>query len=176
MLLMPAKKESKKKNSWRPKIVEGEDKRLIHHIQGDLPLSLTPFAVLAEKIGWDEKKVLQRIQSLKKKGIIRRFGAILRHQKAGFLGNALVVWEVPEELIPQVSKAISAFPAVSHCYLRPTSPKWPYNLYTMIHGPTIKDCYLLAQKISRKTGIRRYQILPSLREFKKSSMEYFSAE
>ncbi|MGC8809154.1 MAG: Lrp/AsnC family transcriptional regulator [bacterium] len=148
------------------------DQKLIQQIQGDLPLSLTPFAVLAQKIGWPEKKVIQRIRFLKKMGIIRRFGAILRHQKAGYLGNALVVWRVPAELITRFSQLISDFPAVSHCYLRPTFPDWPYNLYTMIHGPTIKDCYILAEKISQEIGVKEYRVLPSAREFKKSSMHY----
>lgn len=170
---MNIKEKRGKKNFLRSKSIEAEDKRLIHHIQGDLPLSLTPFAVLAQKIGWSEKNVRQRIRFLKKVGIIRRFGAILRHQKAGYLGNALVVWNVPEELISNVSQIMSTFPAVSHCYLRPTFPEWPYNLYTMVHGQTIKDCHLLAKKISQKTRIRDYRILPSSREFKKSSMVYF---
>ena len=148
------------------------DKKLIQQIQGDLPLSLTPFTLLAQKIGWPEKKVVQRIRLLKKLGIIRRFGAILRHQKAGYLGNALVVWKVPEERIAHFSQLISRLPGVSHCYLRPTFRDWPYNLYTMVHGPTINDCYILAQKIAQKTGVREYRVLPSLREFKKSSMHY----
>lgn len=149
-----------------------DDKKLMQQIQGDLPLSPTPFAVLAQKIGWPEKKVTQRIRLLKRLGIIRRFGAILRHQKAGYLGNALVVWKVPADLIAHFTQLICPFPAVSHCYLRPTFPDWPYNLYTMVHGPTIKDCYILAQKISQKTGVREYCVLPSIKEFKKSSMHY----
>jgi len=153
-------------------LLQHDDKKLIQQIQGDLPLSLTPYSVLAQKIGWPEKKVIQRIRFLKKLGIIRRFGAILRHQKAGYLGNALVVWKVPTELISPFSQLISNFPAVSHCYLRPTFPDWPYNLYTMVHGPTIKDCYFLAQKISQTTGVKEYRVLPSSREFKKSSMHY----
>lgn len=153
-------------------LLQDDDQKLIQQIQGDLPLSPTPFAVLAQKIGWPEKKVTQRIRFLKKLGIIRRFGAILRHQKAGYLGNALIVWKVPEELIDHFSQLISTFSAVSHCYLRPPFPDWPYNLYTMVHGPTTNDCYTLAQEISEKTGVKEYRILSSLREFKKSSMHY----
>lgn len=169
---MTLKRDGSKNFLSAPYLLQSDDKKLIQQIQGDLPLSLTPFALLAQKIGWPEKKVVQRIRLLKKLGIIRRFGAILRHQKAGYLGNALVVWKVPEELITHFSQLISDLPGVSHCYLRPTFPDWPYNLYTMVHGPTIKDCYILAQKISQKTGVREYRVLPSLREFKKSSMHY----
>lgn len=167
-------KDRKNKNFWTYFNLSAEDQKLIQQIQGDLPFSLTPFAVLARKIGWEEKKIIQRIRLLKNRGLIRRFGAILRHQKAGYLGNALIVWRVPEESLQEVIKKIVNFPEVSHCYLRPEFPDWPYNLYTMVHALDIKGCYKLAQKISQHVGLTEYQILPSKREFKKSSMRYFA--
>ena len=58
------------------------DKKVISFIQGDLPLDKRPFALVAEKAGISEKEYIERIQNLKKSGIIRRFGATLRHQEA----------------------------------------------------------------------------------------------
>jgi DNA-binding Lrp family transcriptional regulator len=150
-----------------------EDAKLIRKIQGDLPLSLTPFYAVARQLGWEEKELLRRVRSFIRRGWIRRLGAILRHQKAGYFGNAMVVWRVPEDQIPRVSRAMIAFPAVSHCYLRPALPQWPFNLYTMIHGPTAGDCRRIAQRISRKTGLKNYRLLFSKREHKKSSMQYY---
>jgi len=155
------------------KKLTSEDKKLIRQIQGDLPLNLTPFTTLAQHLGWPEKELRQRIRGLIKRGIIRRFGAILRHQKAGYMGNAMVIWQVPEKQILQVSRVVASLPAVSHCYLRPSFPHWPFNLYVMLHGPTGKDCHLLAREISKSTGLKKYQILFSKREHKKSSMRYF---
>ena len=61
-----------------PKVMIDEiDKKVIQLIQGDLPLDLRPFAVLAEKAGISEEEFVERVASLKKKGIIRRFGATL---------------------------------------------------------------------------------------------------
>ena len=150
-----------------------EDTKLIRKIQGDLPLSLTPFYAVAQQLGWEEKEVLRRVRSFIRRRWIRRLGAILRHQKAGYHGNAMVVWRVPEDQIPRVARAMTAFPAVSHCYLRPALPQWPFNLYTMIHGPTAGDCRRIAQRISRKTGLKSYRLLFSKREHKKSSMQYY---
>jgi DNA-binding Lrp family transcriptional regulator len=150
-----------------------EDKKLIRKIQGDLPLSFTPFASVARQLGWEEKEVLKRVRRFIRRGRIRRFGAILRHQKAGYQGNAMVVWKVPENQISRITRAMIAFPAVSHCYLRPSLPQWPFNLYTMVHGPGARDCRLIAQQLSKETGLKDYQLLFSKREHKKSSMRYF---
>ena len=156
-----------------PVQLTADDKKLIRQIQGDLPISPTPFQPLARPLGLEEKEFLNRVRHLIRRRIIRRFGAILRHQKAGYRGNAMVVWKVPEYRIPQVSRAMASFPAVSHCYLRPPFPQWPYNLYTMVHGQSEKDCRLAAQKISKETGLKDYRLLFSKREHKKSSMRYF---
>ncbi|MDH4266446.1 MAG: Lrp/AsnC family transcriptional regulator, partial [Deltaproteobacteria bacterium] len=119
------------------------------------------------------KEVLKRVRRFIRRGRIRRFGAILRHQKAGYQGNAMVVWKVPENQISRITRAMIAFPAVSHCYLRPSLPQWPFNLYTMVHGPGARDCRLIAQQLSKETGLKDYQLLFSKREHKKSSMRYF---
>jgi DNA-binding Lrp family transcriptional regulator len=129
--------------------------------------------VIARKAGWDEKELMRRVRIFIQRGMIRRFGAILRHQKAGYRGNAMVVWKVPEEDIRGVSRAMVSFPAVSHCYLRLANPEWPFNLYTMVHGQSETDCRRIARQISRETGIKNYRVLFSQREHKKSSMTYF---
>ena len=156
-----------------PKTLSFEDKKIIRMIQGDLPVLPTPFDSLAKKSGIAEKDFLKRVRRFIRRGMIRRFGAILRHQIAGYRGNAMAVWSVPEEKVERISKAMIAFPAVSHCYLRPEHPRWPYNLYTMIHGRSPEDCRKTARGMARETGIKKYRLLFSKREHKKSSMNYF---
>jgi siroheme decarboxylase len=153
-----------------------EDKKIIRQIQGDLPISQTPFKLLAPKVGLSEKEFLRRVQSFIRRGWIRRFGAILRHQKAGYQGNAMVVWKVAENQIETVSQAMTAFSAVSHCYLRSPYPNWPFNLYTMVHGRNEEDCRRIARKISKETNLKNYRLLFSKREHKKSSMRYFEKQ
>lgn len=159
--------------SVQPDRLSRGDKRLLAQIQGDLPLCVSPFAVIGKKTGWDENDALRRIRQFIRCGTIRRFGAILRHQKAGYRGNAMVVWTVPEERVNKVSRIMTSFPRVSHCYLRSTHPSWPFNIYTMVHGRNEKECLQTARQISKRTGIQDYRVLFSRREHKKSSMEYF---
>jgi siroheme decarboxylase len=156
-----------------PRVLSAEEKKIIRMIQGDLPLAPAPFAGLAKKAGIEEKEFLKKVRGFMRRGLIRRFGAILRHQIAGYRGNAMAVWRVPEAETIRIARKLAAFPAVSHCYLRPEHPGWPYNIYTMIHGKNRRDCRATAEKMARATGISRYRLLFSEREHKKSSMNYF---
>jgi DNA-binding Lrp family transcriptional regulator len=151
------------------------DRKVINLIQGDLPLDSRPFAVMAEKIGITEEEFLARVKGLEKKGIIRRFGATLHHQEAGFSSNAMVAWLVPLDRVEEVGNILAQFPEVTHCYQRKPEPDkdWPYNLYTMVHGSNRNQCRQIAERMSRSAGIDNYILLFSEKEFKKTSMEYF---
>jgi DNA-binding Lrp family transcriptional regulator len=154
-------------------MVDELDKKIIGLLQGDLPLDPKPFAILAESIGISEDELIERVISMKENGIIRRFGATLRHQEAGFSSNAMGAWLVPDERIEEVGRAMASFREVTHCYHRRPQKDWKYNLYTMIHGDTRDECYGIARRISQATGIDDYVLLFSEKEFKKTSMEYF---
>ncbi len=151
-------------------MIDELDKKIIGLIQGDLPLDPRPFAVLAEKIGIREDEFVEKVKSLKKRGIIRRFGATLRHQEAGFSSNAMVAWLVPEERIDKVGKTMASFREVTHCYQRRPQKDWKYNLFTMIHGDNEDGCYQIARRMSQQTGVDEYLLLFSEKEFKKVSM------
>jgi len=149
------------------------EKRLIAELQGDLPDSLRPYQIIAQKLGVTEQWVLRKVEEWFRKGYIRRIGAILYHRQVGFKANTMVVWKVPKNQVYQVGEIMASFPEISHCYERVTYPNWQYNLYTMIHGKTKKDCEQIVKRIGQKTGISDYQLLYSRREFKKQSMQYF---
>ena len=149
------------------------EKALIFELTGDLEIIPEPFSPLAERLGVSQRKVLGLARRLKKEGTIRRFGATLRHRNSGFEANAMAVWQVPSERIEEVGRAIAAFREVTHCYQRPPQVDWPYNLYTMIHGPTEEQCRQVARKISEAVQVEQYRLLFSLRELKKTTMRYF---
>ena len=154
-------------------MIDNVDKKVISLIQGDLPLNPEPFAVMAEQIGISEEEFLRRTNDLKKRGIIRRFGATLRHQEAGFSSNAMVAWDVPDARIEKTGKVLARFQEVTHCYQRKPQKDWQYSLYSMIHGSNPDECYRIAERMSRAAKIEDYVLLFSEKEFKKTSMEYF---
>lgn len=155
-------------------VLTDQEKALIRGLQGDIALDPAPFRKIGESVGFSEAQVLEKICSWKAKGVIRRFGAALKHHKAGIAANAMVVWKVPIERTRDVGKIMASFSEVSHCYERPVFPEWPYNMYTMVHGASISQCEQIASSISKKTGIKDFQMLFSTKEYKKSSMKYFA--
>ena len=155
-------------------MIDDTDKKIISQIQKDLPVHPRPFALMAEKIGISEEVFIERVTRLKDKGIIRRFGATLRHQEAGFKANAMIAWKAPEGTVSEMGKTLARFKEVSHCYHRAPKGDWPYNLYTMVHGGSRDECREIAERMSAATDLTEYAVLFSEKEFKKTSMEYFA--
>jgi DNA-binding Lrp family transcriptional regulator len=154
-------------------MIDELDKKVIGLVQGDLPLNPRPFAAMAAEIGITEREFIERVSDLKKRGIIRRFGATLRHQEAGFSSNAMIAWCVPDDRIDKVGKTLAEFREVTHCYQRKPQKDWKYNLYTMVHGNNRDECCQIADRMSRAAAINDYVLLFSEKEFRKTSMEYF---
>lgn len=150
------------------------DKNIMRLLQDSIPLNMRPYETIAEKTGLAEQEVIEKIKLYMEKGWIRRYGATLIHQKAGFTANGMAVWSVPNagDRV-RLGQIMASFREVSHCYERPSFDDWPYNLFTMIHGRSREECEKVAQRISEKTGIEEYKMLYSVREFKKTSMRYF---
>ena len=149
------------------------DREILKRVQGSLPDSAAPYANIAAAVGTDEAHVLDLLSRMTGTGEIRRFGATLKHQKAGFGANVMVTWYVPEEDVDRIGAIMSERPEISHCYHRINCLDWPYNLYTMIHGRSKDDCQAVVEALCAATGLDDYAMLFSLKELKKVSMRYF---
>ena len=143
-------------------------------LQADLPDSLTPYADIAAATGLTEDAVLAFVRRLCDEGVIRRFGASIKHQRTGWTANVMVAWVAGEDEADAWGKAAAAHDRVSHCYFRPSSAAdWPYTLYTMIHGRSREECQAVVDAL-RVSGLSGdYAMLDSLQELKKTSMTYF---
>lgn len=150
------------------------EKKIVASIQGDMPIVKEPFAQIASELGIDEGTLLKVLEDLVNRGVIRRFGATLRHQKSGYRSNAMTAWLVEEERMDEVGQIMASFKEVSHCYRRAPTPQWKYNLYTMIHGKDEDHCRRAAEGMAQKANVCTYALLFSRRELKKTSMQYFS--
>ncbi len=152
------------------------EKKVISIIQGDIPISERPYRDIGDMIGVDEKTVIEVMRGLSEKGLIRRYGATLRHQKSGYTANVMVAWQVDEDRIHEVGHRMAEHEAVSHCYRRNPDEKWPYNLYTMIHAHDRDGCHAIAGELAQSPGVKDYTMLFSEKELKKTSMVYFEDE
>jgi DNA-binding Lrp family transcriptional regulator len=141
-------------------------------IQKDITVVSSPFAEIGNACGLSAGEVLVATKELLKKGFIRKFCAILRHQKAGYKNNALVVWSVPSDQVEKTGKILSAYGAVSHCYERNPAFQEKYNIFTMLHSQD-ENISSLINNMATAIGIHDYLILESIQEYKKKSPEYF---
>lgn len=141
-------------------------------VQGDLPLVKRPFASLGSSTGLDEAAVIETVQLLLREGALRKFGAVLRHQRAGYRRNAMVIWAVPAGETERTGRTLSSFKEVTHCYERTPAFEGRYNLFTMVHFREDHPQEGI-RKLAGAAGIGDYRILWSLEEFKKTSMAYF---
>ena len=146
------------------------EKKIITLMQTDIPVIKRPFLEMAEKIGITEDKFLGVLKDLDKRGLIRRFGATLKHQKSGFKANAMVAWKVPEERVEKTGNIMATFHEITHCYRRNPAPGWKYNLYTMVHASDEDECYAIVKKISKAVGENEYELLFSRKELKKHTI------
>lgn len=154
------------------------DREILLFVQDDLPLQSGPYAALAEKLDISEEEICSRLAGHIESGVIRRFGAVLRHGKAGFVANALVVWDVDESRLDEAAAVLAGSDAVSHLYARPVFEGWPYGLYSMIHARDDEELNGLIDTFAGELAgmVNGHKVLRSKREFKKTSMKYFTGE
>lgn len=149
------------------------EKRVIASIQGDLEITEHPYRDIARRLEISEETLLKTLQTLCDRGVIRRFGATLKHQKSGYAANAMVAWRIDESRVAEFGKKLATFRQVSHCYRRDPTARWPYNLYTMVHGRDERACRETARRMAAAIDVEDYTLLFSRRELKKTSMRYF---
>ncbi len=152
------------------------DKRILVALQGDLDDFPEPYARMAADLDLSEDEVIQRIRKMQEQGIIRRIGAMIRHIEAGIGFNGMVVWKVEPERVEEVGGLLAGFPEVTHCYERPPFGENGGTLFTMVHSSSKEGCLEIVRRMSKKVGVKNYEILFSERELKKVSMTYFDDE
>ncbi|OFV67504.1 Lrp/AsnC family transcriptional regulator [Methanosarcinales archaeon] len=146
------------------------DREILEKIQDGIPIVEKPFSEIGESLGLDESEVIDRLNRLIDEGKVRRFAASIAHIKVGINANAMCVWDVPDERVEEVGSICASFPEVTHCYERPRLDDWHYNLFTMVHGKSRKECEEVIQRISERINIDTFIILFSDKEYKKTGV------
>ena len=151
------------------------DKAVIRATQGDLPVVPEPYEVAAAELGVTAAALIEHLNGMTERGLLRRVAAILFHRRAGFSANGMGVWNVPDGDIMRVGPQMAAFRGISHCYQRPTYADWPYSIFTMAHGRSKEECDAILDAIADQTPeIEGRATLYSSTEFKKVRLLYFT--
>lgn len=137
----------------------------------DIPHTLTPFKDWG--VSCDE---LREDLALKR---MRRFGAILRHQEAGFAYNAMVCFANSEfgfqnSELKKAGEILAGKRYISHCYKRPSFEGFPYTLYAMMHAQSAEELDRNIKEAAASIGNPDYVVLHSLHELKKTSFRFFA--
>jgi siroheme decarboxylase len=151
------------------------DKAVIRATQGDMPVVAEPYAPAAQELGISTAELLEHLEGMKERSLLRRVAAILFHRRAGFSANGMGVWKVPEDRVLEIGPRMAAFRGISHCYQRPTYEDWQYQLFTMAHGRSKEECDAILDAIEAEMGcIEERATLYSSTEFKKIRLLYFT--
>jgi siroheme decarboxylase len=141
--------------------MDGIDRKLLNLIQENLPIQAALFRAVADRLGIDETQVLERIGRLKKKGIIRRIGAVFDLRKLGF-ASTLCAARVPEENIHAFVQVVNACPEVTHNYRRDHE----YNIWFTLIAPGEEELAAVLAEIKQETGIDDILSLRAVQIFK----------
>ena len=174
----PANRNGVEKRHCGPKakqspahFLSANDRARIRIACTDCPHTLTPFKDWS--VSCDE---LREDLALKR---MRRFGAILRHQEAGFAYNAMVCFANSEfgfqnSELKKAGEILAGKPYISHCYERPSFEGFPYTLYAMMHAQSAEELDRNIKEAAASIGNPDYAVLHSLHELKKTSFRFFA--
>lgn len=159
--------------------IDSTDRAIIAATQAGLPLVPHPYASVAADLGLSEAALIERMQDMQERGIIRRVAVAPNHYALGMTANGMSVWDVEDARVADLGPQVGALEFVSHCYERPRSlPDWPYNLFAMIHGASRDEVEEKRIAIAALLGqaCRSSDILYSSRILKKTGLRLRSKE
>jgi DNA-binding Lrp family transcriptional regulator len=156
--------------------LNAKDIRYILALQEDMQVRPDPYAPVAQQLGTTTEEMFAWCRDFIKVGRMRRVAGIMNHRHAGFRANGMGVWVVPPARVDEVGDFFAGQQAITHCYLRPQYPDWPYNIFTMVHSKKAVSCDDFLTEMSQKTGIKDYATLYSYKEYKKIRLLYFTGE
>jgi siroheme decarboxylase len=137
------------------------DKAILNRIQSDFPIEPRPYENIARELDLTEQEVLQRVQTLKAEGIIRRIGGNFVPHKVGFV-STLCAARVPEDRIDAFAAVVNKYTGVTHNYQRENE----FNIWFTFIASSREEIARNLASISRETGVTTILNLPATRVFK----------
>ncbi len=124
------------------------DRKLINLLQGDFPLSETPYAEVGARLGLSEAEVIARLQAMLEDRVLTRFGPMFQIERMGG-AFCLAAIEVPEADWARVVEAVNAFPEVAHNYRR----EHALNMWFVLATETPAAIADTARRIEAASGL-----------------------
>lgn len=130
---------------YRPDAI---DRRIINTLQEGFPLCPRPFAEAGRRLGLSEAELIDRLENLRRRGAITRFGPFF---DAAAMGGAfcLCAMAVPEERFGTVATQVNAHPEVAHNYERAHK----LNMWFVLATERLTQIEETARAIEVETGL-----------------------
>jgi len=161
-----------------PQPYDDFDIEVIRALQGPMAAVQRPYDEAAAACGIPVARLLEHLEGMVERKLLRRVAAILFHRRAGFSANGMGVWKVPKDEIVEAGALMASVRGISHCYERPTYEDWPYSVFTMAHGRSKEECDAILQSIADEHDLHGEDraVLYSSTEFKKTRLHYFTED
>lgn len=134
------------------------ERRLLDCYQRDFPLTSTPYADIARRLGADEAAVLAALERLQAMGTISRIGAVLKPRAVG--ASTLAAMAVPAERLDEVAALVSGYREVNHNYER----EHELNLWFVATAFSERHLAAVLDDIETRTGLT-VQRLPMIEDY-----------
>ena len=131
---------------------------LLNNFQQGFPLSVRPYAELAEQLGVSEQEVLQTLNDLQDNKTISRVGPVFRVGSVG--ASTLAAIAVPTERLEEVAALVSEYDEVNHNYER----EHDFNLWFVATAADEEDLQDTLRDIEQRSGLN-VMVLPMLEDF-----------
>jgi DNA-binding Lrp family transcriptional regulator len=124
------------------------EQRVLEIIQQGFPIASRPYEELARQMDSTEDVVFNAVQSLCRKGIIRRLGGSFDSRKIGYK-STLAALSVPEDRLEEVVEVVNSYPGVTHNYER----EGKYNVWFTLIEPSEEKIRSTITEIEDRTGL-----------------------
>lgn len=142
---------------WRADIDE-VDAALVDGYQSGFPVERRPFRAVGETLGIGEEEALERISRLYRRGVFRRFGAVLNPPVIG--SSTLAAVRAPEERFEEIADVVNGYRQVNHNYRR--DHEW--NMWFVVTAGSREVRDRILEEIEERTGCQ-VLVLPMLTDF-----------
>ena len=137
------------------------NRQLLNILQSSFPLVESPFEDIGQRLGIPASDVINRIQALKDKHLIRQISAIFDTRRLGYK-TVLVAMRFAPDKLDAGARTISEHPGVSHNYAR----NGPFNLWFTVAVPPDESLEETVEEMARRTGAELFRLMPTIRFFK----------
>ncbi len=143
--------------NWR-EAIDDVDAALIDGYQSGFPIEHRPFRAVAAALEIDESEAVERVRSLRRAGIFRRFGAVLNPPVIG--SSTLAAVKAPADRFTEVADIINGYQQINHNYRR----DHPWNMWFVVTAASRETRDRILEEIEAETGCD-VLVLPMLTDY-----------